>query len=787
MSKLITNDSSMKIYQDRYEYQNEGVEGTLLRVANYIGSSEEEKEEFFNVMASGKFLPAGRTITNSGIGKTLTLNNCFNANHVPDSIDGIFDKVKLGARTHKAGGGIGYDFSLIRPNGTPTSNEAIASGVTSFMDVFDAQTKTILQGSRRGANLSCLNIYHPEIYSYLDAKSYDAGKLTQFNMSIMVDDEFMNAVLDDTNIFLHYPVYDENSRIIKDESKWLIKKEIKATELWDLIMRKAYDTGEYGIFFYDNINNDNPTWYAESIVTSNPCGEYLSGVIVRDFAELHFINSEDYMGACNLGSIHFHRFVKNPFTSDAQIDYDDLRQTIITAVKFLDNIIDINIFPDKAYENYQKNMRTIGLGTTGLHNLLVMMGMEYGDEESVNFVDDLYDFVARESYLASIQLAKVKMTFHFLDKEKFISSGFIQKHLKSYPHWDEVVDGIRKYGIRNARIISNAPVGTMSLTFGDNCSSGIEPSFQWSMDRNVKMGGQSEDNVTRIKVYDYAYDKFVKMFGKDAPFKYKSALELGVDNHLAILNRVAYHTDMSVSKTINIPTDYSFEKTKDVYMTVWKNKGKGATIFRPNALRSGIFNTSDTIKEVIEPEQTDIPRGYVIESSDDLIGRKVKLQTGCGSLHVSAFFDDVTGEPMEIYLNKGGTGGCQGYMGGLSRMVSLALRGGVHYTEVIEQLKSVHACPSYVVRNKTHKDTAKGNNCSGAIGFAIEQMIKEIQYDIGIDSDEVIEKVKVEKVQLLDSVKEKEVMLQCPDCKQMTLGNSGGCLTCVECGYSKCS
>ena len=267
---LIKNDVSMQIWKDRYCKNNETVKDNLHRVAKYCSTNEQEYNDFYSIMADGLFFPAGRTMSNCGIGNDLTLNNCFTANFVEDSIEDIFDKVKLGALTHKRGGGIGYEFSKIRPKNSPTSNDAVASGVVSFMEVFNAATATILQGNRRGANMGILSIYHPDIYDYLESKSWDEGKLIHFNLSIMIDDEFMNAVINDDKVFLHYPVYDEKGHFIKDKSKWTHNKEIQASELWDLIMKKAYDTGEYGVFFYDNLNNDNNTKYMETIVNTNP-------------------------------------------------------------------------------------------------------------------------------------------------------------------------------------------------------------------------------------------------------------------------------------------------------------------------------------------------------------------------------------------------------------------------------------------------------------------------------------------------------------------------------------
>lgn len=809
----MTNDSSIMIYKDRYEFKKEGVEGTLKRVAKHVALNEEEEKMFYDVMSNGYFLPAGRTITNSGIGKDLTLNNCFNANHVPDSIDGIFEYVKLGARTHQKGGGIGYDWSKIRPKGTPTSNEAVASGVVSFMEVTDAQTKTILQGNRRGANMGVLNIYHPDIFDFLDAKSYDEGKLTQFNISIMVDDAFMNAVESNKKVFLHFPVYDENSMILTDESQWTHKQEVDARELWDLIVKKAYDTGEYGVLFYDNLNKDNPTNYIETIVSSNPCGEYVSGTIRQAF--INKLNSEKYLsvvqedfkGACNLGSLHLHRFVKHPFTDAVTIDYSMLKEAIDVGVRMLDNIIDKNMFPDKSYEHYQKNFRTIGLGITGLHNVLSMFGYQYGDKRSVEFVDDLMNFITYNAYMSSVELAKEKGAFNFFDEIKYPFNNFISKHVSGeYGYeWLRLQEEIEQHGIRNARIMSVAPVGTMSLTFGDNCSSGLEPTFMNSMQRKVKFGGQSEEHAKMIEVRDYAYNKWVELHGKDKEYPYKTAMELTVDDHLAILKTVAYYVDMSVSKTVNVPTEYSFEDTKELYKNAWKSGIKGITIFRPNELRQGIFNVKDEEKETEMCEDTEIDVntlewGTVIQSSDDLIGRKKKITTGCGSLHIHGFFDPITGKLMEVFFNKGGSGGCFGYAGGLSRMISLALRTGATLNFVVDQLTSVQGCPSYVTRTKLFKDTGRGTNCSSAIGYVLKDMQADVLNELH-DNEDYFEERKVKLTLPIATFNEEnknntiisndlninDGLVNCPDCGEHAYNNADGCGFCTSCGYSKCN
>ena len=774
------NEVLENIWKDRYRKNNESLDDNFKRVAVYVGKNPDEIEEFYNVMKDVLFLPAGRTMSNSGIGRDLTLNNCFVAPQIKDDLTDIFAKVSLGAKTHQKGGGIGYDFSQLRPKGSPTSNDAIASGAISFMDVFNAQTATILQGNRRGANMGVMNVYNMDIEDFITAKSYDEGKLNHFNVSVMVDDDFITAVRDDEKIYLHYPVYNDNGEIEKNPDNWIYKKEVYAKKIWDSIMQRAYDNGEPGIFFYDNLNKDNNLWYVENIVCSNPCAEYLAGTIYGNDKDGNKLNPNEFGGACNLGSLFLHNFVTNPFTEKANVDYDKLKETIFTAVRMLDNIIDINNFPDKIYENYQKSFRTIGLGITGLADMLAMVGMKYNSDLARYFVSDLMNFIALNTYKASIELAKEKGEFPLLDREKFVQSGFITKHC-GLKEWDKVRDDILKYGIRNAKMISIAPTGTLSLTFGNNCSSGLEPIFSLEYDRKVKMGGQSDDNVKIIPMRDYAYGEWLKV--KDNPDcivdkdVFVTALEMTVDEHVDMLGSIAYHVDMSCSKTINVPSDYSFEDTKKIYKKCHDLGIKGCTIFRPNEIRQGILITDNQEESKSDNQSTELPRGFIIKADDNCIGMKRTLHTGCGTLHCEAFFDPSNGQLLETYFSKGSTGGCNNFMIGLSRMISLSARGGVDIHSIIDQLNSCGTCPSYAVRSATKKDTSKGSCCPVAIGNALLDMYKTMQNYI--TEDDCDESLTTER-------KSKKIINPCPQCGE-ELFFEGGCNICKACGWSKCS
>ena len=665
-------------------------------------------------------------------------------------------------------------------------------------------------GGRRGANMGVLNIYSMDIEEFITCKSKDAETLKFFNLSVMVDEDFMKAKDEGKNIWLHFPVYDENGDILKDETKWKYKKEINAAELWDAIMKNAYDNGEPGIFFYENMNKDNNLWYVEKIISSNPCAEYLSGTMYGINPQTgEKINPSDYGGACNLGSLMLQNFVVEPFTKNAEVNYAKIKEATTIAVRLLDNIIDINNYPSPIFRNYQESVRTIGLGVMGLADMLAMLNVKYGSEEAISFTDSLMNYIVKCVYKSSIELAKEKGAFPFLDKEKFLQSGFIKKHIAIDPEWATIAEDIKKYGIRNGKMVSIAPNGTTSLTFGNNCSSGLEPIFSLSYERKVKIGGQDDSNIQIVKMEDYAYSLW-KETVKNNRVKndiFVTAQELSVNEHLEMLKAISFHVDMSCSKTINIPTSYLFEDTKLVYDYCFKNGIKGCTIFRPNEIRQGILISPSDKKEIEEGyiSKDELKRGYILTADDNLIGRKRRLITGCGSLHLTAFFDPIDGEFQEIFLSKGSDGGCNNFMIALSRMMSLSARAGVDVYSIVDQLKSCGVCPSYAVRKATKGDTSLGSCCPVAIGNALLELYKELQSEISYNEEEYDEVYEDEEddgcgdedcssaigdkdhIQVASSSVEEPQTFECPECKEKSLIFEGGCCTCTACGYSKCS
>lgn len=618
--------------------------------------------------------------------------------------------------------------------------------------------------------MGVLSVYHPDIEEFLEAKASDPKRLCHFNLSVMVDDAFMEAAERGDNITLHWPVYNDVGYIEHDESKWKVRKTVNAKELWEKIIRKAYDNGEPGVLFYDAMNELNPLYYTERIRCTNPCAEYLSGTVYGQE-----LPSSAYGGACNLGSLMIHNFVTDPFGDNAEIDWKRLTDVIFTAVRMLDNIIDKNQFPHEIYENYQKTFRTIGLGVTGLADALCMLGLKYNSAEARNLIDRLMNYIAHEAYAASVLLAKEKGAFPGYKKE-YLNNEFLMSHVGMY-EWGSLYTKIEEHGIRNAKLLAVAPTGTMSIVFGNNCSSGIEPIFSLGYDRKVKIGAQTDDAEQTVTVEDYAYHLYKEMGieGKDDVFR--TALNISVEDHLAMLGTIARHVDMSVSKTINIPTEYSFEDTKEVYEKAWKLGVKGCTIFRPNALRPGIFNTSKKEDEHYNTAD-EIPRGMIEDVPQNLTYQKHKIKTGCGSLYLFVGVDENDGKIYDFFTNTDGVGGCTVSTQANSRLMSAALRGGVPVEYIIEQLQKSGSCPSYQYARGKGKEVSKGKSCPSAIAYVLQSVVDSLKAEDDCDDGccETVEKVAPSA--------EGGV---CPECGENEVVHEGGCLTCRNCGWSKCS
>ncbi|MFZ8873151.1 MAG: adenosylcobalamin-dependent ribonucleoside-diphosphate reductase, partial [Paracoccaceae bacterium] len=535
------------------------VQDTWRRIAKDLAKVEADpakwEEKFYDALEGFKFLPAGRITAGAGTGRQVTLFNCFVMGTIPDDMGGIFEMLKEAALTMQQGGGIGYDFSTIRPKGALVRGVAAdASGPLSFMDVWDAMCRTIMSaGSRRGAMMATLRCDHPDIEDFITAKS-DAARLRMFNMSVLITDPFMEAVKEDADWHLVF------------EGKTF--KTVSARGLWDQIMQATYDYAEPGVIFIDRINNANNLNYCETIAATNPCGE----------------QPLPPYGACLLGSINLARLVVDPFEGTAQLDEELLKGLVATAVRMMDNTVDASKFPLEAQAREAENKRRIGLGVTGLADALLMVGVRYGSKEAAELTEKWLHQVARASYLASVDLAKEKGAFPLFDAGPYLASGTMVGMDA------DVRDAIKAHGIRNALLTSIAPTGTISLYAG-NVSSGIEPVFAYSYTRKVlqKDGSRTEEEVT-----DYAVQMWRDKFGdKELPDYFVNAQTLLPADHVRMQAAAQKWIDSSISKTINCPEDIDFETFKNVYLEAYESGCKGCTTYRPNAVTGSVLSVSE--------------------------------------------------------------------------------------------------------------------------------------------------------------------------------------------------
>ena len=541
------------------------VEDSWRRIARALASVEKDpsawEDRFYEALEDFKYLPAGRITAGAGTGRSVTLFNCFVMGTIPDNMGGIFDGLKEAALTMQQGGGIGYDFSTIRPRGAEVKGVAAdASGPLSFMDVWDAMCRTIMSaGSRRGAMMATMRCDHPDIEDFIAAKQ-DAARLRMFNLSVLVTDPFMDAVKADGPWELTFGAK--------------VYKTVQARDLWNRIMRATYDYAEPGVIFIDRINAANNLNYVETIAATNPCGE----------------QPLPPYGACLLGSINLARLVEDPFGEGAALDEDALDDLVATAVRMMDNTVDASRFPLPQQAEEAKAKRRIGLGVTGLADALLMVGLRYGSEEAAKQTETWMHRIARAAYLASVELAKEKGAFPLFDAEKYLASGNMMQMD------DDVREAVAKHGIRNALLTSIAPTGTISLYAG-NVSSGIEPVFAYAYTRKVlqKDGSRTEEEVT-----DYAYRLWRERFGdKPLPDHFVNAQTLPPLDHVRMQAAAQKWVDSSISKTINCPEEISFEAFKDVYMAAWDQGCKGCTTYRPNAVTGSVLSVDDTNKNTI--------------------------------------------------------------------------------------------------------------------------------------------------------------------------------------------
>ena len=720
------------------------VQDTWRRIADDLASVEKDpslwSKRFYNALDDFKFLPAGRITAGAGTGRAVTLFNCFVMGTIPDSMGGIFDMLKEAALTMQQGGGIGYDFSTIRPKGAPVHGVAAdASGPLSFMDVWDAMCRTIMSaGSRRGAMMATLRCDHPDIEDFIEAKS-DAARLRMFNVSVLVTDPFMEAVKSEEDWDL---VFDGQ-----------IYKTVSAKELWDKIMQSTYDYAEPGVIFIDRINKANNLNYCETIAATNPCGE----------------QPLPPYGACLLGSINLARLVETPFEAGAALNETLLAELVGTAVRMMDNTVDASRFPLPEQESEAQNKRRIGLGVTGLADALLMVGSRYGSDEAAALTEKWLHLIARHAYLASVDIAKEKGAFPLFEADAFLASGTMQMMD------EDVRDAIATHGIRNALLTSIAPTGTISLYAG-NVSSGIEPVFAYAYSRKVL---QKDGTRTEEEVVDYAVQMWRDKFGDaELPEYFVNAQTLAPEDHVKMQAAAQKWIDSSISKTINCPEDISFEAFKNVYMQAYEQGCKGCTTYRPNAVTGSVLSVSEQSEDTPELDSgADVI--YMSEPLDrpqSLEGRTYKLKWPDSEHAIYLTINDVimngSRRPFEVFINSKNMEHFAWTLA-LTRMISAVFRRGGDVSFVVEELKQI-----FDPRGGAWIKGKYIPSILAAIGGVIETHMIATGFlegeGTGLKQDYLANRASVSSEK------------PCPSCGQYDLQMMEGCMTCVSCGHSKC-
>ncbi len=776
-------DISRQIWDMKYRLKapdgtpvDRGPEDTWARVALAAAKAEAPDRrwkwafEFASALAGHRFMPAGRILAGAGTDRNVTLFNCFVMGPIPDSMDGIFSHLREAALTLQQGGGIGYDFSTLRPRGAPVRGVgADASGPVSFMEVWDSMCRTIMSaGSRRGAMMATLSCDHPDIEAFIEAKRAP-GRLTMFNLSVLASDPFMQAVKNDGEWPLRF-----EGRVFRT---------VRARGLWDRIMRSTYETAEPGVIFIDRINAENNLAYCETISATNPCGE----------------QPLPPYGACLLGSINLAKLVKHPFEDGAALDEAALDRLARIAVRFLDDIIDVSRFPLPEQRAEALAKRRIGLGVTGLADALIFCRTRYGSPESLRLIARWLSILSHAAYAASSEIAREKGAFALFDRDEYLA----RPNIKRLP--DGIRNAIAEHGIRNALVTSIAPTGTISL-FAGNVSSGIEPVFAYSYTRKVLRpdGTQTEESVE-----DYALSIFRARHGEDTPLPdyFVSAQTLSPDDHLAVQAAAQTYIDSSISKTINVPADISFEAFENVYLKAYAMGCKGCTTYRPTGVRGSVLELPAEVPrteaaaaipvQIENPEEPTLPlplpqalprlktEGGVVYMTQPLarpevlLGQTYKIKWADTDHAFYITINDIQADgrrrPFEIFINSKNME-AYAWTVALTRMISAVFRRGGDVSFVVDELKAVF-------------DPRGGQWMSGryvpSLLAAIGEVIERHLIATGFMTPR--ETLVPEHVRAMAVGAEGAPARPCPRCGSASFIKLEACDTCLSCGYSRCA
>ena len=739
------NTLGIDIWNRKYRKGEETFDQWLDRVSN-------NNSDVRQAILDKKFIPGGRILSNRGIKNTrVTYSNCYVVTPPEDSLESIYESRTKLARTYSYGGGCGIDISKLAPAGAKVHNQAEkTSGAVSFMEGYSMTTEEIGQNGRRGALMISLDCHHPDLMDFINIKTKE-GNVTKANISVRVTDDFMRAVENDEDWVMSFTRKETGDTITKVE---------KARVIFDKLCENNWNWAEPGILFWDNICNYNLLSNNKDFkyAGTNPCAE----------------EPLPAGGSCLLSSINLSAFV----SEDGKFDFDDFYRVVDIGVNYLNEVLEegLMLHPLQEQRDSVAKWRQIGLGVMGVADMLIKMHLRYDSDEAIEHCRNVSMGMANHAMYVSARIASHKGMYPGCTAN-IESTSFFKANADTVTR-----NVVERYGMANSQLLTIAPTGTISTMLG--ISGGIEPIFAKSYRRKTEsLHGETQYYDVLTPIYKEYAEKHGLTVNDEFPEWFVDSSEINYNKRIEMQSAWQKGIDASISSTVNLPNSATIEDVKNIYLNAWKCGLKGITVYRSGCKREGVLvSEEDASKSKTVLKEEDLPRGFIVDCTEELVGKKRKLITGCGSLHVLAYFNPINGSLQEVYFNKGSTGGCANFMTGLSRMVSLLCRAGVDIISIKDQLDSTGVCPSYATRTATKHDTSRGSCCPMAIGNALVDMWNEMQSEVTDVTDYMSDEHPSSDTGI---VLPKPLYSKCPECGE-PLAREGGCVQCKSCGWSKC-